>query len=144
LEYVPDDKNIQQELLRANQALNKETKKADKKMAGFLASSKKVQSGDGIFSDADRDRDTSGVQLPSEPVKLRDGLFLVPKDETDADAQAAKDEGIDMDEISREINEMREERPEVFAELRNKMQVMVEDSVAQREAELTGGGDSAA
>jgi len=145
LEYVPDDKNVQQELQRANQALNKETKKADKKMAGFLASSKKVQSGDGIFSEADRDRDTSGVKMPSEPVKLTDGLFVVPKDEADEDAKAAAEEGIDVDEISREINEMREDKPEVFAELREKMQVMVEESIKQREAELTGGeGNTAA
>merc|ERR1712014_467033 len=129
-EYVPDDKNVQQELLRATQALAKQTKSADKKLAGFLAGSKKVQSGEGIFSDADRDRDTSGPQLPSEPVKVRDGLFLVPKDETDKDAEEAKEAGIDLDEISREINELKEDKPEAFAELKQKMQTLIEEQVA--------------
>ena len=118
LEYVPEDKNVQQELHRTNQALAKEKKKADKKLAGFLSS----QSKDGIFSDADRQRDTSGPELPSEPVKVSDGLWVVPKDEEkarprdlsqrqpsqtskrkegEAGIYQAKEAGIDLDELGR-------------------------------------------
>ena len=77
LEYVPEDKNVQLELQRTNQALAKEKKKSDKKLAGFLSS----QSQGGIFSEADRQRDTKGHELPSEPVKVSDGLWVVPKEE---------------------------------------------------------------
>ena len=80
LEYVPEDKNVQLELQRVNQALAKEKKKADKKLAGFLSKDAKDAKG-GIFSEADRQRDTSGPELPSEPVKVSDGLWLVPKEE---------------------------------------------------------------
>ncbi|CAK9068721.1 unnamed protein product [Durusdinium trenchii] len=125
LEYVPEDKSIQQELQRVNQALLKEKKKADKKLSGFLSDSKTVKSGEGIFSESDRQRDTSGPELPADPVKVRDGLWLVPKDE-DQDAKEAVEAGIDLDELGREINELREDKPEVFSELREKMKTMIE------------------
>ena len=115
LEYVPDDKSIQLEMQRINQALTKEKKKSDK-LAGFLSDSKTVKTGNGIFSEADRERDTTGPQLPADPVKVRDGLWLVPKDE-DQDAKEAVEAGIDLDELGREINELREDKPEVFGEL---------------------------
>mmetsp|Transcript_35500 Transcript_35500/g.85045 ORF Transcript_35500/g.85045 Transcript_35500/m.85045 type:complete len:318 (-) Transcript_35500:34-987(-) len=133
LEYVSEDKNVQQELQRVSQLLAKEKKQADKKLAGFLAGSKKVKAGTGIFSEADRARDTSGPELPQDPVKVSDGLWLVPKDE-DKEAKDAQDAGVDLDELSREINELREDKPEVFQELREKMKTMVEEEVAKHEA----------
>ncbi|CAJ1430296.1 unnamed protein product, partial [Effrenium voratum] len=132
LEYVSEDKNVQQELQRVSQLLAKEKKQADKKLAGFLAGSKKVKAGTGIFSEADRARDTSGPELPQDPVKVSDGLWLVPKDE-DKEAKDAQDAGVDLDELSREINELREDKPEVFQELREKMKTMVEEEVAKHE-----------
>eukprot|EP00931_Biecheleriopsis_adriatica_P086760 TRINITY_DN61357_c0_g1_i1.p1 TRINITY_DN61357_c0_g1~~TRINITY_DN61357_c0_g1_i1.p1 ORF type:complete len:329 (+),score=114.17 TRINITY_DN61357_c0_g1_i1:36-1022(+) len=139
-EYVPDDKNVQQELQRTSQALAKASKKADKKLAGFLSGSKKVQSGEGIFDDADRERDTSGVKMPSEPVKVSDGLFVVPKeeeptDEISKDAEDARKADIDLDEIGREIAELKEDKPEAFRELQEKMKVMMEEAAKQAAAE---------
>mmetsp|Transcript_45513 Transcript_45513/g.106392 ORF Transcript_45513/g.106392 Transcript_45513/m.106392 type:complete len:314 (+) Transcript_45513:66-1007(+) len=133
LDYVPDDKNVQLELQRANHALTKEKKKADKKLSGFL--SDKAAKG-GLFSDADRQRDTRGVELPSEPVKVSDGLWVVPKDEEKAQdgAEEAKEAGIDLDELGREINELREDKPEVFGELREKMKTLMEEEAAKHEA----------
>lgn len=142
-EYVPNDKNVQQELVRATQALAKQTRSSDKKLAGFLAGSKKVQSGEGIFSEADRERDTSGPQLPKEPVKVRDGLFLMPKDETDKDAEEAKEAGIDLDEVSREINELKEDKPEVYEELKQKMQSLIDEQVALESNADTGSAETA-
>eukprot|EP00434_Breviolum_minutum_P005418 symbB.v1.2.004776.t1/scaffold274.1/size244435/17 len=136
LEYVPDDKSIQLEMQRINQALTKEKKKSDKKLAGFLSDSKTVKTGNGIFSEADRERDTTGPQLPADPVKVRDGLWLVPKDE-DQDAKEAVEAGIDLDELGREINELREDKPEVFGELREKMKTMIEEEAAKQEAKDT-------
>ncbi|CAE7312000.1 HOP2 [Symbiodinium sp. CCMP2456] len=131
LEYVPEDKNVQLELQRTNQALAKEKKKSDKKLAGFLSS----QSQGGIFSEADRQRDTKGPELPSEPVKVSDGLWVVPKEEKEAEegVQEAKEAGIDLDELGREINELREDKPEVFSELRDKMKTLIEEEVVKQE-----------
>merc|ERR1719277_15074 len=50
-EYAPEDKAIQQELQKADRELSKQVKAADKKLAGFLSSSKKAKSGEGLFSD---------------------------------------------------------------------------------------------
>lgn len=131
LEYVPEDKNVQLELQRTNQALAKEKKKSDKKLAGFLSS----QSQGGIFSESDRQRDTRGPELPSEPVKVSDGLWVVPKEEKEAEegVQEAKEAGIDLDELGREINELREDKPEVFNELRDKMKTLIEEEVVKKE-----------
>ena len=49
-----------------------------------------MKTGTGIFSEADRQRDTRGPELPAEPVKVSDGLWLVPKEE---DGGEAKDNG---------------------------------------------------
>ena len=117
LEYVPDDKSILLEMQRVSQQVAKEKKKSDKKLAGFLSESKQVKTGNGIFSESDRERDTTGPELPADPVKVRDGLWLVPKEE-DRDAKEAVDAGIDLDELGREINELREDKPEVFSECR--------------------------
>mmetsp|Transcript_36483 Transcript_36483/g.58823 ORF Transcript_36483/g.58823 Transcript_36483/m.58823 type:complete len:322 (+) Transcript_36483:21-986(+) len=128
-EYAPEDKAVQQELRLTMLALKKSAEASDKKLAGFLNRDKKVQRGDGIFSDADRDRDTSGPQLPKEPVKVSDGLWVVPKGEEDEEKKATEDE-IDFEELSREISEMKEERPEAFAELQVKMAAMMAEQAA--------------
>lgn len=135
-ELVPDDKSVQQELTKVRKDVLKMTKAADKKLAGFLNSNKKVQSGEGIFSDADRDRDTSLPSLPSEPVKVSDGLWVVPKDEEKQKAEG--DEDIDYDELGREIAELREERPEVFAELQEKMKQMIEEQATNVKDDAEG------
>lgn len=135
-EYAPDDKTIQQELNRVRVALAKVVKAADKKLAGFLSGNKKVQSGEGIFSEESRQRNTDGPQLPKEPVKVSDGLWVVPDNDRLAAQTAPGSEnlGIDYDELGREISELREEKPEVFAQLREKMKQAVEQELAEREA----------
>eukprot|EP00933_Yihiella_yeosuensis_P062674 TRINITY_DN6565_c0_g2_i2.p1 TRINITY_DN6565_c0_g2~~TRINITY_DN6565_c0_g2_i2.p1 ORF type:complete len:312 (+),score=112.14 TRINITY_DN6565_c0_g2_i2:75-1010(+) len=132
-ELVPEDQPVQRELKAAKALLAKENKQADKKMAGFL---KKKDGDAGIFSEKDRERDTSLPEMPKEPVKVSDGLWVVPKDEEkkveDGELQ------IDYDELSREINELKEEKPEAFKELQEKMKTMMEEEVNQREKEITG------
>jgi len=139
LEYSPEDKGVQQELRRIQQIVTKTTKEADKKMAGFLAGSKKVKNGEGIFDDKLR---PSGE--PSEPKlndikKLSDGLWLAPKDETQKKAEEElgdDDENkVDYEELSREIMELREERPDVYAEMQEKVRGHLEKAALEKENE---------
>lgn len=132
-EYAPEDKAIQLELQRVSVALAKVVKAADKKLAGFLSGSKKAQSGQGIFSEESRQRNTDAPQLPSEPVKVSDGLWVVPDNDKIAAQTAPGSEklGIDYEELGREISELREEQPEVYAELREKMRQAVEQELSE-------------
>lgn len=136
VEYAPEDKAIAQELRRVMQITNKDQKTADKKMAGFLASSKKVQSGDGIFDEKDRpDPSISTEPKLTDIKKISEGLWLAPKneDEKAVEGDEPDDENIDFDELSREINEMREERPEVYKELREKIKGHIEEQASAKD-----------
>lgn len=139
LAFTPNDKAIQQQLKKVQIAVSKVDKKAEKKMAGFLNNSKGVKSGEGIFDDKDRERDTSAPKL-EQPVKLSDGLFLVPKDEKEESKKhesGTTSDGalyVDQEELAREIKEMREENPAAFNAIRDKAQELVEDMVKKREA----------
>jgi tetratricopeptide (TPR) repeat protein len=141
LEYTPDDKGVQQELRRIQQALKKNTKEAGKKMAGFLGNAKTVQSGEGIFDDKLRPSDAPSEPKLTDIKKLSDGLWLAPHDEATKKAEADQEEEgedkIDFEELSREINEMRDERPEVFAELKNKVQAHLVEAVKDAPPEET-------
>merc|ERR1719468_659730 len=127
MEYSPNDAAFQQELKQTEALLNKASKAADKKMAGFLAGNKKVQKGDGLFDDSLRPSNEAKPKPPAEPMKLSDGLFVMPgvdaaKTEEDEEAEKerralAKDDQVDYEELSREINEMREENPQEYQRL---------------------------
>lgn len=144
LEYAPEDKGVQQELKRITQSLTKTEKAADKKMAGFLSNAKKVQSGEGIFDEKLRPQDayTCTPEL-TEVKKLSEGLWLAPKDKSQeaAEARAAEiveecgDETIDYEELSREINELREDKPQVYKELQEKLKGHLEQAAADKENE---------
>lgn len=149
LEFVPEDKGVQQELRKIQQTLTKSVKESDKKLAGFLSGSKKAQSGEGIFDDKLRptEEDLKAKPLPQEPKKLSDGLWIVPKDEAEAKAEQETAEGeetVDYEELAREIKEIREEKPEVFREMRDKVKGYLEqEAAAQKEeskAEATAAG----
>jgi len=150
-ELTPDDKAVEQMMRKCEIAVKKTEKAADKKMSGFLK--KEAKSGEGIFDEASRDRDTSGPQLPKEPVKLSDGLFIVPDEQKKAQEKAhgvlsgesclsANGEEINYEELSREINEMREERPEVYEELRDKMKAAMEEQAKDVEEAERGEGQA--
>lgn len=131
-QFAPEDKAIQQELQRTSHAHGKVAKEADKKLAGFLAGNKKVQSGKGIFSDDLRPTNTDGPKLPTEPVKVSDGLWVVPDNEkvVAETAPGAEKLDVDWDELGREISELKEEKPEVFASLKDKVKEMLEQEMA--------------
>jgi len=148
LKLVPDDKAIQQAVKILELELTAECRDADKKMKGFLSGSKKVQSGEGIFKEQERptEKDRAGIPKPKEPMKLSEGLWLAPSaDEAlEPKAQAADGSDIDFAELGRELNEMKEERPEVFAEIRAKMQGMLEGEAQAAEGALEAAEGAAA
>jgi tetratricopeptide (TPR) repeat protein len=120
LEYSPEDKAVQQELRRIQQSVTKAAKQADKKLAGFLSGSKKVQNGEGIFKESERPSDEPSIpKQPTEPVKVTDGLWIAPKNELEKAVE--EEEAVDPEELAREIMEIREEQPEKFAELREQV-----------------------
>eukprot|EP00927_Polykrikos_kofoidii_P020616 TRINITY_DN19824_c0_g1_i1.p1 TRINITY_DN19824_c0_g1~~TRINITY_DN19824_c0_g1_i1.p1 ORF type:complete len:375 (-),score=110.20 TRINITY_DN19824_c0_g1_i1:33-1073(-) len=154
-ELTPEDKGIEQMLRKCVIAVKKTEKAADKKMAGFLGKADK--SGDGIFDEASRQRDTEAPKL-TETKKLQDGLWLVPQDKEQA-AQAAAvggdaastaitvsdgaggEEKIDFDEVSREIREMKEEKPELYEEVRQKIATVLKDHAEAVKEEETKVGE---
>jgi tetratricopeptide (TPR) repeat protein len=135
-EFAPDDKAIEMMFRKCDIAVKKTSKTADRKMAGFLK--KEAASDKGLFDDSLRkDYDTEGPKLPSEPVKVRDGLYLVPKQE-DADAfkktiNPEDGEGINFEELSREIAELKDERPEIYQEIREKVKLQLESETRDAE-----------
>lgn len=143
LKLAPDDKAVQQAVKILELELKAETRDADRKMAGFLSGSKKVQSGEGIFKEAERptEKDRAGIPKPKEVMKLSEGLWMAPPAEEaqEPKAQAADGSDIDFAELGRELNEMKEERPEVFAQIQAKMKGMLEG-----EAEAAEGAAPAA
>merc|ERR1712110_413925 len=133
LEYTPEDKAIEQMLRKCDFAVKKTSKAADRKMAGFLK--KEASSGDGLFDDSLRGSSVADVKLPTEPVKLSEGIWITPKsEETPSVVDGENGNKLDLDELSREINEMREEQPEKYAELRNKVIAQIRESADAAEA----------
>merc|ERR1719198_1038948 len=127
-------------------AVKKTERAATKKMAGFL--SKTDKKGEGIFDEESRNRDTSGVGMPAEPVKMSEGLWVVSKEQESAARRAAGadpimssrckdgDDKIEFDEqeLSREIAELQEEDPETFAELQAKVATYIREKDAESNA----------
>mmetsp|Transcript_87632 Transcript_87632/g.155091 ORF Transcript_87632/g.155091 Transcript_87632/m.155091 type:complete len:397 (+) Transcript_87632:81-1271(+) len=89
LKHSPEDKAVQQELKKVEIAVAKVQKKADKKMSGFLSSSKQAKSGEGIFDDSLRPSDEPDEKPKPVPEvkKLKEGLWWMPKDESQAQAE---------------------------------------------------------
>lgn len=142
LEYTPEDKALQQELQRIKQVVKKNQKEQDKAMGGFLGKSKKAASGEGIFDDKLRPSNESSEPKITEVKKISDGLWLAPQEEKKKTISA--DGEIDFEEVSREINELREDNPKAYAELRDKVKAQVEEQARLAEEDAKEGGDAAA
>lgn len=137
--YAPEDKGIATELRRVKQQLAKSEKAASTKMAGFL--SKKTENGEGLFGKDDNPEPAvdSGPKGPAEPVKIKDGLWMMPEQQKKKGVPVKEGEEddpdvVDYDELSREINEMKEDDPEMFDKLRGQVKEMVEMQVAELES----------
>lgn len=131
LELQPDDKSIENMLRKCQYATNKTSKAADKKMAGFLNS--QVSKGDGLFDDKLRERKPEPAK-DKDMIKMSDGLWVVPEDEKKTKSNGKEDEdAVDEEELDREIKELREANPEVYAEMREKIKTALEEQAAQGE-----------
>lgn len=131
LVHSPDDKAIQQELKKVEYAQLKTAKAADKKLKGFLSGSKAEASGvsaeEGIFDESLRPNQKEMNPPPTEIVKLREGLYIAPKDEKQHEQNKETNPlEIDYDELGAEIKDMREENPEMYEVLRQKAASVVE------------------
>jgi len=150
LEYTPDDKALQQELAKMDRATNKAAKEADKKLAGFLCGNKKVKDGEGIFDDSLRPEEGwKAKPFKKEPMKMKEGLWLMPgaADEKKEGDEPPSDDKVDFDELSREINELKEDDPSEFAKFREKVQKKLEEEIAEmdkQDAEEAGKEGAAA
>jgi tetratricopeptide (TPR) repeat protein len=137
LDYVPEDKAVEQMLRKCEYAVKKTSKKADKKMAGFLK--QEAQSGEGLFDDSLRpDPNAPKPKQSTEPMKVSDGLWLMPEDKSKAEAstsaqQSGDPTSVDEVELGREIAEIRETDPELYAQMREKVKAMIEESAAEGE-----------
>jgi len=130
LEYTPDDKAVLQMLKKCELAVKKTTRAADKKMAGFLK--KEAQSGEGLFDDSLRpSAEPEKPSKPAEPVKLKDGLWVMPESKPEAAPGAAEAGEVDYEELGREIAEIKEEKPELYAQLREKVKEMAEEQAEE-------------
>lgn len=138
LTHAPEDKGIAAELRRVKQLLTKSEKAASKKMAGFL--SKETKNGEGLFGKDDNPEPAVAKELPpAEPVKIKDGLWMMPEQQSKKGVPVKKGEEndpdvVDYDELSREINEMKEDNPEMFEKMREQVKEAVEMQVAEVEA----------
>lgn len=131
LEFVPEDKAIQQELRLSEQTLKKASKAADKKMSGFLSSNKGVQEGKGLFDDKLRERPER--KQYTEPMKLKDGLWIMPNGDKVASEEKPEvdPENVDYEEFSREVNELRESNPEEYEKLRGKIAAKFDEELTE-------------
>merc|ERR1719401_2691254 len=145
-ELAPEDKAIQQELAKIDRELTKASKAADKKMAGFLNASKKVKDGEGIFDDSIRPEEGFKAKPFTEPMKMSDGLWLYPGKEEEKQEKDKSDGRVDFDELTREVNEMKEDNPEAYAELCREANERLKEEVAamkkeKEEKEKAGAGE---
>jgi len=137
LEYTPQDKAVEQMMKKCDLAVRKTSKAADRKMAGFLK--KEDASGEGLFDDSLRPS-PDAVEKPKElkePIKLKEGLWVAPKAEAHKEAEKAaeNDEEINVENLGREIAEIREEDPALYEEMRQKVQQRIEEMVEEKEKE---------
>merc|ERR1712060_102647 len=119
-------------LRKCEYAVKKVTKKADKKMSGFLK--KAQEDGDGgLFDDSLRPSEESKTKpsKPSEPIKMSDGLWVVPteKEEDDSKGAGTNEEEVDYDRLALELAEIKDSNPEQYKEMRDKVKAMIEQNV---------------
>merc|ERR1712060_372041 len=117
-------------LRKCEYAVKKVTKKADKKMSGFLK--KAQEDGDGgLFDDSLRPSEESKAKpsKPAEPIKMSDGLWVVPTEkENERDGELNPDD-VDYDRLALELAEIKDSNPEQYKEMREKVQAMIEQNV---------------
>lgn len=133
LEDTPDDKAVQQMLKKCEIAVKKTTRIADKKMAGFLK--KEAESGEGLFDDSLRP--SAGAEKPrkpAEPLKLKEGLWVMPEDKSKTSSSAAEAGDIDYEGLGQEIAAMKHSNPEMYAKLREKVKELAEQKAEELEA----------
>lgn len=122
-EYAPTDKAIEQMYRKCDVAVKKTSKAADKKMSGFLK--KEAASGEGLFDDSLRpSAEEKKPQKPPEPMKVRDGLYLVPEDKSNI--QDAKDADVDYEELGREILNIQQDDPQLYSEIKAKVKETID------------------
>mmetsp|Transcript_101392 Transcript_101392/g.316087 ORF Transcript_101392/g.316087 Transcript_101392/m.316087 type:complete len:377 (+) Transcript_101392:1-1131(+) len=140
LEYTPGDKAVQQMLKKCDFAVKKTTKAADKKWGGFLK--KEAQSGEGLFDDTLRpSEEAPKAKAPAEPMKLSDGLWVMPDNGQAKGSGAEGPEGegaVDYEELGREIAEIKADKPEVYAQLRERVKELAEEAAGEAEAGEAG------
>jgi len=136
LEFSPNDSGIKQELRQAEQKLSKASKEADKKISGFLNNAKKDK---GLF-DEKLQPSTERKQY-TEPMKLSDGLWVMPKGEkekaeeesTEKPKIIGEDNVVNYEELTREINELREAAPNDYATLRSQVGELLDKEITEME-----------
>jgi len=137
LEYSPNDKAVEKMFKKCQLAVAKVAKQADKKMNGFF--NKATKDGDGgLFDDSLRPSNiTPKAPVSTEPIKMKDGLWVMPPNPEEAEAKKTSLESdedvVDYEELSREIAELKESRPEAFEELREKVKDYIEMKVEDQE-----------
>lgn len=140
-EFDPTDGQVLQMMKKCQIAVSKVTKKADKKMTGFLKKAQEEGDG-GLFDESLRPKpEEKKPSKPVEPFKVKDGLFWMPGNKEDApEAADNKDEGngeIDYAELTREINEMREDNPKAYQAVREKLKEHYEAIANEAGEEMT-------
>lgn len=144
-EYAPEDRAAAQELQKVERFIRAEDAGVSKQLSGFLSSGKP---GAGIFDDSLRpSAHPAAPPRPAEPLKASDGLWVMPPDEAQAgaarEAAEAGQEGIDYDELSREITEMKEQNPDAYGELREKIRGYAEREAREAAEEAEGAAEAA-
>jgi len=146
VEYAPEDKAVQQMLRKCEVAVRKTSRAADKKMAGFLK--KEAEDGTGLFGDSLRPSgEVEKAPEPAEPVKVTEGLWLMPESgpQEKPVAEPGEEGGIDIEELGREITEMKSDNPELYAQLREKVRELAEQKAEELEKDReapAGEGDA--
>jgi len=136
--FAPEDKAVAQMLKKCEFAVKKTTKAADKKMAGFLQ--KEAASGEGLFDESLRPKPELEKPKPTpDVVKLTDGLWIAPEETKEVEEKERGE--VDVEELGREIAEMKEENPELFAQLQTQVKDFVSKNLDELEAGEKPAGD---
>jgi len=138
LGFAPNDAGIKQELRLVEQKLNKASKAADKKLSGFLNGTSKEK---GLF-DEKLQPSTERKQY-TEPMKLSDGLWVMPNGEKRESVEKPKivdeDKVVNYEELSREITELREANPNDYESLRAQVGELLDKEVIEMDRQDKGG-----
>jgi len=129
---APNDAGIKQELRQVEQKLNRASKEADKKLAGFLNGANKDK---GLFDEKLQPKTERKVY--TEPMKLSDGLWVMPNGEKVESKEKPKtvdeDNVVNYEELSREITELREANSNDYESLRAKVGELLDKEITEME-----------